>query len=147
MKLHKFIDAKGRPISYAVLCAVLNESAECIRQKLRREKKIPSAVHEWVKKILDPDTQKIHVLQQQLELEELLGEVEAEVKLLETMKELRDLRFKNYQAEEKYRRERAEGKYSRTLVFTQYQPSISAAANEAIAGEKAHLHLRLRKGD
>ena len=69
------------------------------------------------------------------------------MKLLETMKELRDLRFKNYQAEEKYRRERAEGKYSRTLVFTQYQPSISAAANEAIAGEKAHLHLRLRKGD
>ena len=71
-KFHNFIDTKGKSIQYTVLCAVLNESEEWVRQRLKQEKQVPGNVHEWVKKILAPGTQKIRDLQQRQELAETL---------------------------------------------------------------------------
>ena len=122
MKSHSFVDAKGRQISYSVLESILDESQESIKRKLRQEKEIPDNVAQWVKDMLHPDTQLIHVQEQRLELEEELEIVEMELKLLPKLKELRDLTFKNDRAAEKYRRELAEGKYSRTINFTAYRP-------------------------
>ena len=122
MKSHNFVDAKGRQISYSVLESILDESQESIKRNLRQEKEIPDNVHQWVKEMLHPDTQQIHVQEQRLELEEQLEVVEMELKLLSKLKELRDLKFKNDKNADKFRREKAEGKYSRKLDFSAFRP-------------------------
>ena len=40
-KFHDFKDANGKSISYAVLRAILDESEEWIRTRLKQEKKVP----------------------------------------------------------------------------------------------------------
>lgn len=97
-KFHNFTDTKGKPISYAVLCAVLGESEEWVRTRLKQEKKVPENVHHWIKKILSPGTKKITALKQRQE--------EAETLIKE--EKLREIRFKN---------ERTEGKYGRIDDF------------------------------
>ena len=91
-KFHAFIDTKGKSITYAVLCAVLNESDENIRQRLKQEKSVPGNLHEWVKKILAPGTQKIAELQKRQELADTLIKEE----------KLREIRFKNEITEGNY---------------------------------------------
>lgn len=91
-KFHNFIDTNGKSISYAVLCAVLNESEEWIRTRLKQEKKVPGNVHQWVKKILAPGTQQIAELTKRQELAETLIKEE----------KLREIRFKNERTEGRY---------------------------------------------
>lgn len=55
-KYHDFRDAKGKTIPYSFLAAVLGETERWIRTRLSQEKKIPTDVHAWVKRILAPGT-------------------------------------------------------------------------------------------
>ena len=93
-KFHSFIDTKGKSVSYAVICAVLNESEEWVRTRLKQEKSVPGNFHEWVKKILAPGTQKIRDLQQRAELADTLIKEE----------KLREIRHKNEVTEGQYGR-------------------------------------------
>ena len=58
-KYHDFRDAKGKTIPYSFLAAVLGETERWIRTRLAQEKKIPTDVHAWVKRVLAPGTKKI----------------------------------------------------------------------------------------
>ena len=91
-KFHDFKDANGKSVSYAVLRAILDESEEWIRTRLRQEKKVPDNLHSWVKKILSPGTKKITDLKERQERAETLIKEE----------KLREIRFKNERTEGQY---------------------------------------------
>ena len=91
-KFHDFKDANGKSISYAVLRAILDESEEWIRSRLKQEKKVPDNLHTWVKKILSPGTKKITDLKERQERAETLIKEE----------KLREIRFKNERTEGQY---------------------------------------------
>ena len=104
-KFHDFKDANGKSISYAVLRAILDESEEWIRTRLRQEKKVPDNLHSWVRKILSPGTKKITDLKERQERAETLIKEE----------KLREIRFKN---------ERTEGQYA---LVEDFQREIDGA--------------------
>ena len=91
-KFHDFKDTNGKSISYAVLRAILDESEEWIRTRLKQEKKVPDNLHTWVKKILSPGTKQITDLKERQERAETLIKEE----------KLREIRFKNERTEGQY---------------------------------------------
>ena len=91
-KFHDFKDTNGKSISYAVLRAILDESEEWVRTRLREESKVPDNLHKWVAKILSPGTKKIGELKERQERAETLIKEE----------KLREIRFKNERTEGQY---------------------------------------------
>ena len=92
-KYHQFRDANGKEtITFAILAAIFDESIEKVRQRLRQEKKIPTSLHQWVKKQISPGTREITELK--------LRQEKAETELKE--EKLREIVFKNELAEGKY---------------------------------------------
>ena len=92
-KYHQFRDANGnQTITYAMLAAILDVSIEKVRQLLRQEKKIPTNLHQWLKKQISPGTREITELKRRQE--------KAETELKE--EKLREIVFKNELQEGKY---------------------------------------------
>ena len=91
-KYHDFRDANGKTIPYSFLAAVLGETERWIRTRLSQEKKIPTDVHAWVKRILAPGTKKITELK--VKQEELETGIKEE--------KLREIQHKNEITEGKY---------------------------------------------